>query len=155
MLNIKVNMKNETVVVDGMRDLASRFPDAVMRGLERSAAGIFSYAYKWLSGAGSKKSRIASGGYPVPVRTGHLRRSLDWLAPGETKTGDLGTFSAGSDEVVIFDSAEYAPDIFLGLGSSQKFGPRDALRDALFLFDHGGNIQRVISEEIQKEINKK
>jgi len=129
-------------------------PGAIKRGLRRIAAGIHAIAYQWLSGPGAKKSYVSGGGYPVPVRTGHLRRMLDWLAPGDSKSGDIGAFTAGDDEVVIFDSASYAPAIFLGRGSSDKFGPRDALRDALDYFNHGGQIQQILGEEIRKEINK-
>jgi len=175
MLNLKVTIENDKVVVQGLQDLARQFPVAIKRGLRRSAAGLYAIGCQWLSGKGgagkkqrsdytgfTKKSGEAvsfrsfhtSGGYPVPVRTGHLRRSLDWLAPGDSKSGDLGTFKAGDDEVVIFDSALYAPAVFLGRGSSEKFGARDALRDALELFNHGGQIQQILGEEIRKEINK-
>ncbi len=154
MLELKVEIKNGKVILDGLRDLAREMPGAVRRGLKRIAAGIYGHAFQWLSGAGAKASNVPGGGYPVPVRTGHLRRSLDWLSPGESKSGDLGAFTAGPDEVVIFDAASYAPAIFLGLGSSEPYGPRDALKDALYIFDHGGNIQRVIGEEVTREINK-
>jgi hypothetical protein len=174
MLDLKVTIENDKVVVQGLQNLAARFPGAVKRGLRRSAAGIYSIAFQWLSGPGgagkkqrsdytgfTKKSGEAvsfrsfhtSGGYPVPVRTSHLRRQLDWLAPGGSKSGDLGTFKAGDNEVVIFDSALYAPAVFLGRGSSAKFGPRDALKDALEMFNRGAQIQQIIGEEIRKEIN--
>ena len=154
MLDIKVSIENKEVVINGLNKLASEMPNAIKRGLKRVAVGIYGNAFQWLSGPGAKASDIPGGGYPVPVRTGHLRRSLDWLGPGESKTGDLGTFTAADDEVVIFDSASYAPDIFLGRGSSSSYGTRDALRDALDYFNHGANIQQILGEEIRKEINK-
>jgi hypothetical protein len=153
MLDLKVSIENDKVVVQGLQDLADRFPAAIKRGLKRIAAGIFGHAYQWLSGAGANVSNVPGGGYPIPVRTGHLRRSLDWLAPGESKSGDAGTFRAGDDEVVIFDSASYAPAVFLGRGSSAAYGPRDAVKDALDLFNHGDKIRWTLGEEIRKEIN--
>lgn len=154
MLDIKVHIENDKVVIAGLQNIAKEMPNAIKRGLQRSAAGIWAGAFQWLNGPGAKKSNIGAGGYPVPVRTGHLKGSLAWLNPGESKSGDLGTFTAGDSEVVIFDSASYAPAVFLGRGSSAKFGKRDALHDALESFNRGSKIQQFISEEIQKEINK-
>ncbi len=171
MLDIKVSINGDRVVLENLQGIAERLPEAVERGLTRSAVGIHEAAKRWLSGAGGqtrsysrkwsaggevrqkKTYGAAAGGYPVPVRTGHLRQALDWLAPGQSKTGDTGTFVAGSGEVVIFDSASYADAVFHGKGSSASYGPRDALQDAFELFNHGDNIRRLISEEIQKEIN--
>lgn len=167
MIDLKVTIENDKVVVAGLQDHAARFPGAIKRGLRRVAAGIFARAFDQLSGPGgeimttpsgagrrSRKIYDNSGSYPVPIRTGHLRRSLAWLNPGESKSGDLGTFKAGDDEVVVFDSASYAAAIFLGRRSSKSYGPRDALRDALEMFNRGAMIQQVIGEEIRKEINK-
>jgi hypothetical protein len=172
MLDLKVTIDNDKVVIAGLEKIAARMPGAVNRGLRRSAAGIYAIGMQWLSGKGGqtrtysrewsaggevrtkKKYGAAPGGYPVPVRTGHLRRSLNWLAPGQSKSGDVGIFTAGPNEVVVFNSASYARAIFLGLGSSAQFGPRDALKDALEMFNRGAQIQQMIGEEIQKEINK-
>lgn len=154
MLDLRVDIQNGKVVADGLKKLASEFPGAIRRGLKRIAVGIYGHAYQWLSGPGAKSSNIPGGEYPVPVRTDHLRRSLSWLNPGESKSGDLGTFTAGDLEAVVFDAAAYAPDIFLGRGSSAPFGPRDAVKDALMLFNHEGRIQQIIDEEIRKEIGK-
>lgn len=175
MLDLKVSIEGDKVVVAGLQGLAARFPGAIRRGLRRIGGGIHGIALQWLSGSGvaGKKQRSdyvgftkksgevvtfrsyhTAGGYPVPVRTGHLRRSLDWLAPGESKSGDLGAFKAGDDEVVIFDSASYAPAVFLGRGSSRKFGERDALGDALIKFNNANRIAGTIEEEVQKEIDR-
>ncbi len=88
----------------------------------------------------------------MPVRTGKLLGMLDWLGPGDSKTGDVGTISAGENEFLIFDSAKYALAVFEGLGSSAKFGPRNAILDAFEMFQHGGQIQQLVSEEVRKEI---
>ncbi len=173
MLDVKITPINEKIVIEDLDLLAKNFKPAVMRGLERAAIGIFDLAYRWLSGAGGstvtykrewsaggsearKKKKYGNppGSYPVPVRTGHLRRSLDWLGPGDSKTGDVGTVTAGDDEFIIFDSAAYALYIFEGAGSSSAYGPRNAIDDAFMMFNHGGRIQQVVGEEVRKEINK-
>ena len=94
------------------------------------------------------KSFTDSGGYPVPVRTGNLKRLLDWLDPGETK----GVFSAGQMEVVVYDSALYASVIHQGTGSSAKFGPRPFMTDALNKFNQGNGISGILNTEISAEI---
>ncbi len=173
MIDVKVTVENKNVIFN-LDHLSEALPGAVRRGLTRIGGGIYAEAFRWLTGGAQsqvrlrdtdkhKKSRLRGqsdlltarpGGYPVPRVTGHLRSSLAWLNPGESKSGDAGSFDAGPDEVVVFNSASYARAIFLGLGSSAKFGPRDALRDALNHFNQGAQIQRVIEDEISKEINK-
>lgn len=156
MLDISVKIDGDRVILEGLNRLAAEMPAAVRRGMERAAKGIYRDASAWLKGPGSKTSvrkkvkGSQAGGYPVPVRTGHLRRSLNWLKPGETKTGDAGTFTAGPNEVVIYNSAVYANAIHEGKGSSAKFGPRRFLTDALEEFNQGIGIKSVIEDEIQK-----
>jgi hypothetical protein len=148
MLDINVTIQGDRVVISNLQRYAASIPKAVDRGLTRAARGIHRAAYGFLSGAGTasqsarapregertgfrKKSgeTVAfsllggAGGYPVPVRRGWLRSMLDWLHPGESKSGDAGTFTAGAHEVVIYDSALYAHVIHEGLGSSAKSGP--------------------------------
>jgi hypothetical protein len=177
MLDVKIiPSENNKVVLDGLQRLGDNFRPAAMRGAGRAAAGIYEGSLRWLSGsggAGKKKRRdyvgfhnkktgkdqmfreyMDSGGYPVPVRTGHLRRMSDWLAPGESKSGDVGTITAGENEFLVFNSASYALAVFEGLGSSAKFGPRNAIMDAFEYFNHGGQIQQLVSEEVRREINK-
>jgi hypothetical protein len=154
MLDISVTIEGDKITVAGLNEIASRIPNAVKRGLERSAQGIHRAAYEFLSGAGAKKSNRASGGYPVPVRTGFLRHVLDWLNPGASKSSSMGTFTAGADEVVIYNSAEYAGVIHDGRGSSATLGPRRFLTDALVKFNSNDQIKRAIEEEIEKEISR-
>lgn len=160
MLDISVKVEGDKVVIEGLNKFAAEMPGSVRRGLERVAKGIFREASAWLKGPGNKASTrkgIAGsmpGSYPVPVRTGHLRRSLGWLKSGASKTGDVGTFTAGPDEVVIYNSARYASSIHEGTGTSAKYGPRRFLKDALEIFNRGEGIKKVIEEEIQKTIKR-
>lgn len=171
MLDYKFTM-DARGVIQGFKKLAERLPEAAYRGLRRIAVGVFDNAHQWLSGAGGgtrgyknvwsatgyqrvkTKMGAAPGGYPVPVRTGHLRRSLAWLAPGASKSGDVGTVSAGRDEFIVFNSAAYASDVFLGKGRHAAFGPRDALKDALDMFNQGANAEMIMGQEVQREINR-
>jgi len=181
-LDINIKLQGDKLVIQNLAHLAAEMPKAVDRALVRAAIGIERAAHDYLSGAGGAgkskrrdyegferknwgaagkshyqtfRSYQGAGGYPVPVRTGHLRRSLAWLRPGTSKTGDSGTFSAGDHEVVIFDSAEYANAIHEGKGSSAKFGRRPYLQNALQLFNQGDRIRQIMEEEIGKEIEKR
>lgn len=89
-----------------------------------------------------------SGGYPVPVRTGNLKRLLDFVNPGQSK----GSFTAGAMEGIVYNSARYARVIHDGAGSSAKFGRRPFLEDALSKFNQGGLITATIESEIKTEI---
>lgn len=162
MLDISLTVEGDKIIIEGLKQFAEEMPGAVQRGLGSAGKKIYDIAFQWLSGAGayykaskSGKSRrkvmdTASGGYPVPVRTGWLRRELSWLYPGKTKTYDTGTFTAGPNEVIIYNAAEYANVVHEGKGSSAKFGPRRFLTDAFEMFNRGLGIQMAISDEIQK-----
>lgn len=175
MLDIQVTVEGDKVLIAGLDRYAMEIPKAIDRGLRRIGAGIEREAYAWLSGPGApgksrrtakegertgftKKSgeRVSfsllsgAGAYPVPVRTGNLRGHLDWLAPGQSKTSDTGSFTAGSFEAVVYDSAEYARVIHEGAGSSKKYGPRPYLTDALERFNAGERIKATLEEEIGK-----
>ncbi len=175
MLDINVTIEGDKVVIAGLGKLTGELQGAANRGLERSVTGIYGLAYGFLSGAGGAdknkrndytgftkksgegvmfRSYEGAGGYPVPVRTGDLRRHLDWLKPGESKTGPAGTFAAGQNEAVIYNSEEYANVIHGGYGSSAKFGPRPFLTDALEKFNVGDRIRKNIEEEVAEEIRK-
>jgi hypothetical protein len=175
MLDINVTIHGDKVIIDGLNKLAAEFPNAVKRGLERSAIGVYRSAQDFLRGSGGTAKKVrgdytgftkksgeevkfraykGAGAYPVPMRTGVLMKALDWLKPGESKSSSIGTFAAGDNEAVIFDSAEYANVIHEGKGSSAKFGPRRFLTDALTKFNSGARIKQTIEEEIEKEISK-
>jgi hypothetical protein len=178
MLDIRVEIKGERVVIDGLDRVAGRIPGAVNRGLERVAKGVHREAMALLSGPGRSPMRIRDatdekgnivrrktrlrgqsdwlgakpGSYPVPVISGHLRQQLDWLKPGETKSGAVGTFTAGFNEAIVFDSAEYAVTVHEGKFSNEVHGPRPYLTDALERFNSGGRIAGILNEEINREM---
>lgn len=157
MLDINVTIKGEKVIIEGLKRFAHRIPGAAQRGLSRVAKGVHRKAYEFLSGSGAKASNVPAGGYPVPVRTGHLRRMLNWLEPGKTKTAGepfTGTFTAGPMEAIIYNAANYAMAIHEGKKSSAKYGPRPFLTDALKKFNQGARIEKIIRDEIQKAIDK-
>jgi len=174
MLDINIRIEGDKVILEGLNRFAQEFPEAVKRGMERSAMGIHRAAYMFLSGPGAKgkttgaaysdiKTRkmkikgqkwtpqsIPAGGYPVPVRSGHLRGYLDWLKPGQSKTNKYGTFTAGPNEAIIYDPVPYADVIHEGKWTSQSHGPRRYLTDAFEMFNRGLGIQMAISDEIEK-----
>jgi hypothetical protein len=133
---LSVRIEGATNVKISLDKVGASLPAALNRGLSKVAVGIYREAFDRLSGSGSKESRkrgvkgSSAGSYPVPVVTNNLRSRLDWLKPGESKSGAAGTFTAGDNEVVIFDSAAYADPIHEGTYSSSKFGKRPFLTDA-------------------------
>lgn len=176
MLDLNVTIEGDKVVIHNLQQFAADLPEPVQRGLYRSVKGMHRVAFDFLSGEGGrgKKKRLTgpvrrtgftkkdgeqvdfslfqgAGGYPVPVRTGNLRRLLDFVEPGQSK----GEFAAGPMEAILYDSALYARLIHDAEGSSAKFGPRPYLTDALKKFDEGGKIMANIEEAIAAEITKR
>jgi len=100
-----------------------------------------SIAFKILQGAGA---------YPVPVRTGNLRKSLFTVEPGRTVVNDSGSYQSGAFEAQVVASVKYARVIHEGRGSSKKFGPRPFLTDGFK--DFGGREQVV--ELLRRELAK-
>lgn len=166
---LTITVKNDKIILDGLRQAAEAMPGAVKRGLTNVAIGVNNAAFDWLSGAGGANKKTTtkyvgfvrkdgteqefrtyqgSGAYPVPVRTGHLRRLQNWLKPGQSKSGEAGTFRAGDMEVVVYNSASYARSIHDGLGSSRKFGRRPFLEDGFKKFNEGDQVVKTIQAEI-------
>jgi hypothetical protein len=180
MLDIKVTIHGDKIVIENLQQIAKGLPNAIDRGLSRVATDIHRRAFDFLNGAGSKglsrevtskkgtkylkwekrTSPISAGGYPVPIRTGNLRGRLNnahdslmaFLHPNESRTVGGNTFTTGDHEAMVFNAAEYAGVIHDGRGSSAKFGPRRFLTDALEAFNSGGKIKAVMEEEIEKLI---
>lgn len=166
MLDITLTIEGDKIIIEGLNRLAKEMPDAVQRGLERSGKAIHRQAYQWLSGAGSHQEAktnkktgkkytkkimdTAAGGYPVPVRTGHLRRNLAWLKPGETKSNEFGSFTAGPLEVIIYNPVPYAKPIHEGTHTQKRHGKRPFITDAFEMFNRGLGVQMAINDEIRK-----
>ena len=140
---MKIDVVNEKIIIQKL----TRAPDNVSRAMgktmERAGKGVFREAYDWLSGSGG-----STGGFPVPVVTGNLRRMLAWLKPGESKSSEGQVVTAGPAESVVYDTARYSTVIAMGLGSSAKFGPRDYLRRGLDEFNAGNRIERILDQEL-------
>ena len=121
-----------------LKRVEKRIPKAVDEGLGRWAKRADAMAVKNLSGSGSKyenakgkykrrKGRVAGGGYPVPVRTGNLKQSQDYIVPGKSKAG----ITAQSGQAYLVNTAKYAVAVHDGRGQNKKFGPRRFALDAV------------------------
>ena len=129
------------------------FSDALKGTLINNIAGriadnTFAEAFKLLSGTG------AAWSYPVPVRTGNLRRSLWRITPAGYKGGQPNeTYNLGPGEAYVGDSAEYARAIHDGrifrraLSGGRGMG-RPFLTDAMNAVL--GNVKRYGIEENDK-----
>ena len=114
----------------------------------RIADNVFAEAFNLLSGSGPAWS------YPVPVRTGNLRRLLWRITPAGYKGGQpSGSYNVGPGEAYVGNSAEYAHAIHDGrtyrraLSGGRGMG-RPFLTDAANKVI--GNTERYAAEENDK-----
>jgi len=82
---------------------ADRIKPALDRGLGKWVLRAHRESLRLLSGSNAD----AAGAYPVPVRSGHLRRSEDYILPGRSKHG----LRAGSGQAFLVNTAIYATTI--------------------------------------------
>lgn len=94
---------------------AGRVRQSLHNGLMALLVEVNRKAIENLSGTGE------SGSYPVPVRTGNLRRSENWYM-----TSDLTGYVQAGDA-----NTPYAVPIHEGEGSSAKYGARPFVDDAV------------------------
>lgn len=182
MVGLNVTIDGDKVLIQGLTLADRAIVRGGAAGLERVTVGIFDEAHKLLSGQSRSRLRIftraqtyniktrkrtrtkmrgvtdqlgaAPGSYPpVPVVTGHLRRYLNFIKPGESKSDNGYSFSAGPLEAIVYNSARYASVISEGTYSSEKYGPRPFDTDAVKNYDQGGHIAAIIDEEVQKAID--
>lgn len=146
MLLMKVDVANEKVFLERVQRDMKGVPGAMRRAMTRTGRGVFRKATDWLSG-----KRADTGGFPVPVVTGHLRRMLNWLKPGESKSDGGSVVVAGPAESIVYNTAAYSEVIAKGLGSSEQYGPRDYLEKALTDFSANNRISQIIDEELDAE----
>ncbi|MDH4319879.1 MAG: hypothetical protein OEV73_00120 [Desulfobulbaceae bacterium] len=149
MLEVRVDIKGSKAIVGGFDRFAANAPAAVRRGLTRIVRGVHREAYDLLSGPGGD-----TGGYPVPVVTGHLRSHLDFLEPRQTKTANGAVFTTGDLDAMLFDSARYATVIHDGANSSSAHGPRSFADDALERFNEGDRMASIMDDELGDELKK-
>ena len=146
---ITINITKDQVAIHDIKRIHRKYPGAVTNALETIVIGVNKIAIDYLSGPGAKKSGIPGGGYPVPVRTGHLRRAENIVLPGKTKSAGGKTYSAGPMGAIAYNAAAYAAAIHEGLGSSRKHGRRPFLTDAV---DKYGAARMI--KALDKEITK-
>jgi hypothetical protein len=121
----------------------------VKKGLTIVAKGIHNNAKVFLSGKSKPR-----GAYPVPKVTGDLQQVfLGFVLPGKSTTSGGVTFNAQKNEVIVFNSADYANLIHEGKETSAKYGPRRFLTDAFELFNRDTPVTEIIINEINKEMN--
>jgi len=178
MFTLGVTVSGDKVVLSNLQRFETAVFTGAQRGLQKSVRGIHPLAMAFLNGAGGagRKAQIVgpsrgftkksgetvnfkpqlsgAGAYPVPVRTANLKRLLDFVDPGQSKFSNGVTFVAGPNEAVLYDSAEYAMTIHQGTGSSEKFGRRPYVEDALKAFNQGAGIVKAVEQEIAAEIQK-
>jgi hypothetical protein len=175
---ISITIQGDKIIIEGLNKLASDIPEAIQSGLIEAVKGIHQNAKYFLHAEGAKgtyektktgkfrwKKRdvpVSAGGYPVPIRSGTLGRSLKWLFPGQTESwgtfSDLnsrkvfkaGSVTAGPFEAIVFNIAPYAHVISEGTRTSAKYGPRPFLTDALKRFNEGDKLTKIMHENIEK-----
>lgn len=94
--------------LDGLS--ASLKKRCIERIATRVGKDVFKRAFELLSGARTDPP----GSYPVPVRTGNLRRYLWALFPGERAGSIKGKYDVGPGTAYVGDSADYAQAIHDG-----------------------------------------
>ena len=120
---------NAPEVVSRIRRLADLFPKALDRGLGKWVLRASRLSKDYLSGYGGTGiwQRHNIGGYPVPVRTGSLRRSDNYILPGRTKSG----ISTRHGQAALINTSVYAGPLHEGTGPHYRYGQRQFHVDAV------------------------
>lgn len=143
--------------------LGERLIEANKEGLEQLGKSVLKNAVKHLSGEGSKYINIVGkyrrrkkeeivppGSYPVPVRTGNLRRLTNYASPGSTAKVKDKSYKVEDNEVLIFNGAGYAKSVHNGIGRNSKHGPRtymtDGFKDTNVIREFDKGFSRVIHD---------
>ena len=161
MLDVRVSIVGDQVVIQGINGLGAAMLPTIQRGLATAAQSVHRNAMTWLNGPGRtimkattrKRGQSDSlgarpGSYPVPVMTGNLKRLLNFLNPGQSKNG----FSAGPLQGIVYDSAAYASVIHDGSGTSSAYGKRPFIDDAFAAFNGAAGVAAAIETELAREI---
>lgn len=130
------------------RDFAEEIIDNIA---VRLATDIFKKAFANLSGPKIPKKEWRNsplaGSFPVPVRTGNLRRCLDMIKPGGG-----GKYDVGHGEAYVLNSAAYAAEIEDPAAFGRKGNKRPFLTGPAQEF-LGKSVQYA-EEELEKGIKK-
>lgn len=137
---IRFDLSRLKLTEKALRRMAVPPRDAVDRGLARWAVAAHRAAHDLLGGSG------APGGMPVPVRTGHLRRSEDYVLPGRSKHG----VSASSGMAVLINTAAYAHAVHEGTWTQRAHGTRPFQVMAVQSTEDAG--MRAMAAEIRREV---
>lgn len=173
MLDIRVTIDGDKVILEGLQNFMVEFPGAIQKALTRMGKGVYNEAFKWLQGGSrsrvkmfTKKGKRAQlrgkadllnarpGSYPVPRVTGNLLHLLNWLMPGASKTTGGITVTAGPFESIIYNSAKYSESIHEGRDTSSKYGRRPFLDDGFKHFNQGNKVVLILNQEIETVIKK-
>jgi len=122
MIEIRIHKKGFKEVEKKLQKIPAEVQKGLSLGLKQWVIKAHRAALSLLSGSGSD----APGNYPVPVRTGHLRRSEDYILPGYSKHGE----SAGKLEGMLINTSNYAHIIHEGNGMQARHGARPWQVDA-------------------------
>lgn len=148
MVGITIKTIGMDEVVKGLNTFGAEGDKALQRGIAWAAEETDKEAHKLLTGP-----KTPAGHYPgVNVKTGWLRDSLDFVPPGKTKSGGGLTWTAGTLQAKVYNSAQYSRVIHEGKGSSEKYGKRPFLTDALDKVLGGGLFTQHMSGEVDEAL---
>ncbi len=151
---IEFNAQEALSALTGLRkDLAVEVANNIVG---RIAKNVFRKAFGNLSGpriAPKDKHNPGIGGYPVPVRTGHLRRALYMILPGSAALSSMyGKFTVGPGEAYVGDSAKYAGEIENPAAYGRRGNKRPFLTDPAR--EYLGLAPRIAEEELNEAVKK-
>jgi len=126
-INITTKGPDEKHIRQFINGLDPRMGTAVNRSFRQWVLAAHRASLRNLSGPGLKSSKTPGGAYPVPVRTGHLRRAEGYVLPGMSKHG----LTAGPMTGFLVNTAVYASNIHDGKGPHASFGKRPFQVDAI------------------------
>jgi len=98
----------------------------VQRGLDAGLTEVVLFGHLIVLENLSGKASASAGSDPVPVRTGHLRRSEDYITPGRNKHG----LTTAHGQAMLVNTALYAHAIHEGKGPHSVFGRRPFMQSA-------------------------
>lgn len=118
---------NAVSVLRNLLGFKSDIQQSIKAVLLRSSIKSNNNAVELLSGHADN-----TGGYPVPVVSGYLRRMQTFIGPGESKNiPNVGVVRTGNNEFALANGSLYALTVHDGLGTNSKHGKRPFMQDAI------------------------